>query len=365
MIVKNEAHVIERCLTSVLPYVDTWLIVDTGSSDGTPEKIASFFEASGKPGRVVHRPWVDFGTNRSEALTLSRELGEYSFSIDADEVFEVEPGFAWPKLDQDAYQVLHRQRVSDSHFYLTQLVRNALPFRYVGVLHEVIVCDVQHRTARIEGAAIRGLFDSARNQGDPKEKYARDAQVLERAVQLEPDNARHVFYLAQSYRDSGQLEAGVAAYEKRSRMAGFEEEGWYSELMRARLLECLGKTEAAVAAFLSAYQRRPSRAEPLCDLARLHREKKSYHVAYLFAAAATRIPMPPDILFVEEGAYLWRAQDELAVSSYYVGSYEESREACEALLRGASLPSAQRTRVEGNLKFAEARLPDVKVKTTA
>ena len=32
MIVKNEAHVIERCLASVLPLIDKWSIVDTGST---------------------------------------------------------------------------------------------------------------------------------------------------------------------------------------------------------------------------------------------------------------------------------------------------------------------------------------------
>ena len=35
MIVKNERNVIERCLESVLPIIDTWQIVDTGSTDGT------------------------------------------------------------------------------------------------------------------------------------------------------------------------------------------------------------------------------------------------------------------------------------------------------------------------------------------
>ena len=35
MIVKNEAPVIGRCLASVLPFVDRWVIVDTGSTDGT------------------------------------------------------------------------------------------------------------------------------------------------------------------------------------------------------------------------------------------------------------------------------------------------------------------------------------------
>jgi glycosyltransferase involved in cell wall biosynthesis len=35
MIVKDEAHVIRRCLGSVRPLIDSWVIVDTGSSDGT------------------------------------------------------------------------------------------------------------------------------------------------------------------------------------------------------------------------------------------------------------------------------------------------------------------------------------------
>ncbi|MEU5316418.1 glycosyltransferase [Streptomyces sp. NPDC021056] len=39
MIVKNEAHVIRRCLESVLPLVDTWVILDTGSPDGTQDII--------------------------------------------------------------------------------------------------------------------------------------------------------------------------------------------------------------------------------------------------------------------------------------------------------------------------------------
>ena len=39
MIVKNEAHVIARCLASARPLVDAWCIVDTGSSDGTQDKV--------------------------------------------------------------------------------------------------------------------------------------------------------------------------------------------------------------------------------------------------------------------------------------------------------------------------------------
>lgn len=35
MIVKNESHVIKRCLDSVKDFIDYWVIVDTGSTDDT------------------------------------------------------------------------------------------------------------------------------------------------------------------------------------------------------------------------------------------------------------------------------------------------------------------------------------------
>ena len=76
MIVKDEARVIERCLASVLPLIDYWVIVDTGSTDGTQEKIRKFFENVGIPGELHERPWKDFGHNRSEALELARSKAD-------------------------------------------------------------------------------------------------------------------------------------------------------------------------------------------------------------------------------------------------------------------------------------------------
>jgi glycosyltransferase involved in cell wall biosynthesis len=70
MIVKDEAHVIERCLRSVLPFVDWWVVADTGSSDGTQDLVRSTLAAL--PGELVERPWVDFGHNRQEVLELAR-----------------------------------------------------------------------------------------------------------------------------------------------------------------------------------------------------------------------------------------------------------------------------------------------------
>jgi len=65
MIVKDEAHVIRRCLESVRPLIDYALIVDTGSTDATQLIVKDYFAATNLPGAVVAEPWPDFAYNRS------------------------------------------------------------------------------------------------------------------------------------------------------------------------------------------------------------------------------------------------------------------------------------------------------------
>ncbi|HBO81928.1 MAG TPA: family 2 glycosyl transferase, partial [Cupriavidus sp.] len=82
MIVKNEAAVIERCLRAVRPHIHAWAISDTGSTDGTQDIIRNTL--GDLPGELIERPWVDFSTNRNEALALAAKHGDYALLIDAD-----------------------------------------------------------------------------------------------------------------------------------------------------------------------------------------------------------------------------------------------------------------------------------------
>ena len=70
MIVRNEAAVIGRCLASVLPVIDYWVICDTGSTDGTPAVIADALASV--PGEIHHHVWVNFGVNRAVRLEPSQ-----------------------------------------------------------------------------------------------------------------------------------------------------------------------------------------------------------------------------------------------------------------------------------------------------
>src|SRR5258708_17110185 len=92
MIVRNEAPVIGRCLASVRAVIDFWVIVDTGSTDGTQQIVAECLQ--GIPGELFERPWVGFAHNRTEAIGLARGHGRYALVVDADELVEVSDDFS-------------------------------------------------------------------------------------------------------------------------------------------------------------------------------------------------------------------------------------------------------------------------------
>jgi glycosyltransferase involved in cell wall biosynthesis len=350
MIVKDEAGVIRRCLESVKPFVDYWVIVDTGSGDGTQDLIRAIM--ADVPGELHERPWKNFGHNRTEALALARKKADYTFVVDADEVLLTPSGFRWPDLAADGYRL--QLRLGTTTYWRTLLVSNRLPWRYEGVLHEYLTCDTrQPRQENLAGPTILSLSDGRRNQTDPTEKYAKDAHLLEQALKEEPNNARYVFYLAQSYRDSGQREKSLEAYRRRVDMGGWVEEVWYSLYEIARLSEHLQREPGCVMErYLEAYQYRPQRAESLCQLARYCRLRGKYAVARLFAKQAVGIPKPADILFIDEACYDWLCLDEYAVASYWTGDYRESEMACLNLLNGRCLPAEERPRVIENMNFA-------------
>jgi glycosyltransferase involved in cell wall biosynthesis len=363
MIVRDEAHIIVRCLQAARPLIDYWVIVDTGSVDGTQDIIRSYF--SEIPGELHQQPWTDFATARNYALELARGRADRLLFLDADDLVSASSEFTEFDSEVGAYYLRIRAG-DDMSFERLNLVDTRLPWLWVGPVHEVVICSEPHRVERLCGWSIHSLSDGNRSR-DPVGKFLRDAAVLARAVTADPTNTRNVFYLAQCYRDAGQLEQALLWYQRRVDMGGWDEEVWYSLLQIAVLHDRMQNWDRALPAYLAAYQYKPDRAEPLCDLARHYRLTGKYSVAFLFAASAVQIRMPEDILFVDEGAYTWRALDEYAISAYWIGKYEEALRYNDRLLNEGYLPNHERTRIESNRDFCLTRLsemPDTSVTST-
>lgn len=349
MIVRDEAHVIEETLASVAPLIDTWVIVDTGSTDATPAAVERFFDARGIPGELHHRPWVDFGTNRTEALDLCRGKADYVWVMDADDL--VVGALDLSRLHADAYLLRFGP---DPRYWRLQLFRTTRRFCYFGSVHEFATCeDGPYTEARLEGD-YHIVSRRLGARGRRPDTYRRDAALLREAVARDPHDARAVFYLAQSLLDAGDVSAALVEYDRRAAMGGWPEETFWARLQAAACRERLGEPFPTVlGAYLEAWQTRPKRAEALVDAARLSRIHGQFQLAALLAGEAARRTLPADDrLFVRVADYEWRALDELAVAAFHAGRPQESFDACMRLLRSRALPETERPRVEANRDLA-------------
>jgi len=355
MIVKNEAHCIKRCLDSLRDLIDTWVIVDTGSTDGTQDTIREYFTAQCLPGEVHEREWQDFATNRSGALRLARHHADYTLLIDADDVLETPPGFKWPDLTADCY----RFDFADGNIQYQRacLIRNTLPWRYQGVLHEFLTGGNGDGPTML-GAVIRRHHEGARSH-DPQ-KFQHDAAVLETALATKTDLllvTRYWFYLAQSYRDCGEREKAIAAYLKRASCGGWAEEVCVSCYTAARLKRDLGHPEQEVLdLFGRAFLAAPMRAEGLHGAAVVSRNAGRYVEGYHFAKVGLSLPLPANRLFVEPWVYQFGLPDELAVCGYHAGYNLESLLACATVLVENRCPKPDVPRVYDNLLHAARRI---------
>lgn len=298
MIVRNEAHIIGRCLDSVLPWIDCWVIVDTGSTDETPEFVEE--RLSHLPGELIRRPWKDFGQNRTEALGLARDKAEYLLFIDADEVLQCDSG-AWRyTLAHDCYKI--EIRLGSLSYHRRQLVNAKLDWIYQGMVHEVLTCNENFSHVVLPGVWILAHQDSSRNQ--QPDKYEQDITLLQRQLNAEPDNLRALFYLAQSYRDAGRLQPALIEYNRRASSGGESSEVWYSLYQSGLLQEKLQFPAASVMhTYVKAFDYRPSRAEPLQHMVRLLASIGERAKAREIIDLAASIPIPSDDLFVEKQAY--------------------------------------------------------------
>ena len=351
MIVRNEIANLERCLLSTWQHIDSWVICDTGSVDGTQALVTRFFAERNIPGRLIACPFVNFEQARNEALKAAYHSDlDFDFLLlhDADMELVVEHCDFRNRLNAPGYSV--QQTTADRFAYWnTRIVRRDVQAWYKGVTHEFL--DLPEQPRRM--ADIRYIDHACGS--NRVDKFERDARLLEAEVTNDPTDHRAWFYLAQSYRDGGRVEDAAQAYSRRAEMGGWAEEAWQARLQHARCLRQTGDIGGFVTTALKAFGERPWRAEPLYDLARHYREDGNNAVALLFCIEAMRLTFPvDDALFVESWVYDWGIREEFSIAAYYAIDRQQrlkGHEVCAGLTTDHTVPQHVRDLAAKNLQF--------------
>jgi glycosyltransferase involved in cell wall biosynthesis len=347
MIVRNEAERIERALKSVAPFIEYWVIHDTGSTDDTVEVIEKFFAGRNIPGHVTHGQFKDFSQARNDALNAARQANydwDYLLLCDADMELVVEDTKFTEQLRGGlAYNVV--QRGSGLSYSNVRFINRAATGMYVGVTHEYL--DIP------PAGDIAGIWYNDHADGSNRSNKARrDIRLLRKDLRRDPNNGRSWFYLANSHKDEHSWEQAIAAYKKVVEVGSWVEEVWYSKYQMAHCYAAIGRKDKYVECLIDAYNYRPTRAEPLWDLAKHYREKGDNNASLLFSEPGIAIPYPSDMLFVQDFPYTTGLREEFSICGFYDDKRRErAYDMMNSLALDPKVPDFHRNMAKNNMFF--------------
>jgi hypothetical protein len=189
-----------------------------------------------------------------------------------------------------------------------------------------------------------------------KHKFAPDRDLWLAKVERNPEDARSVFFLAETSFQLDDFDDARKWYAHRVSMGGCDEEVYWAMYRLAESMVELGEPWPDVQeAYLKAWEFRPTRAEALYAIAFRCRAMQRYWLGYLFAQRAAETPFPEEDLFVigyYAEIYAWRATDEQATSAFWIGKHAEAFELYRQLLARPDLPEADRQRIATNRDFS-------------
>jgi glycosyltransferase involved in cell wall biosynthesis len=318
MIVKNEEKTLPACLGSVSGLVDEYVIVDTGSTDGTPDLIRQY-------GPLYQDTFTTFGETKNRAI--ERATGDYILVMDADEriIRGGERLREYAERGVDAVAALIVEGDPDSPINQYFRVRMAKKtWRFVGDVHEVLSGDGE---IIFDRQIVVHHDHSHRDQASYSERFQRYLEILS-----QKDDPRSLFYLARTYKDLGRYWEAIGAYTRYLRSgSNFRDEQWQAAYDIALCYYFLSEYRHALNWLENARKIDPRRAEADVLRGEIFYLLEEYEEAAKSFEAAIR-PIPEDvILFLNPMAYGDLPRDWLTVTYSKLHDYRSALRHCELI----------------------------------
>lgn len=215
----NNTDLIEAALVSVVDWVDTCIVIDTGVTD---ESLAVASAIAGA--KYVERKfeWVsDFAAARNFGFEVAKKIGaDWAIILDTDErihlaVNNIRDAIA--SLVGDIFLVYETNR----SYCKEKLFRIPTSGKYVGATHEYFDdCSSGVRTF-LEAIVFSEVPKTAAASAA---KFNRDLEILKRLVREEPTNTRWLFYLGETWKNLGDFKQAIIAYRDCANLKGWDEE---------------------------------------------------------------------------------------------------------------------------------------------
>ncbi len=353
-ICKNEVQFAEKWMDS-MKEADQIVVTDTGSGDGTVEKLKEL-------GAVVYveevKPWR-FDVARNISLDHVPEDADICVCTDLDELFV--PGWrdrleeAWlshkPKSSGPAAKTgrylynwsLKADGTPDVQFYYFK-VHDRHGFRWKCPIHEYVqyVGKLPLETIYIDGMVLNHYPDPSKSRGS----YL---PLLELAVEEAPEDDRMRYYLGREYMYKSQWQKCIDTLNVYLALpaARWNDERCGAMRWIARSCYRMGRLEEARGWYYKAIAEVPDTRDPYVEFSKMCYELKDWSMTYFLTAEALKIK-EKSRTFVNMG-YSWdyTPDDLCAIAAYRLGLFDESLEHAKKALSYAP----DNTRLINNLNI--------------
>jgi hypothetical protein len=363
---KNEEHIIGTVLDAVAPYIDYLVVADNGSTDRTLEIVQEFMDKTGIPGEIHRDEWFGFDKNKNMMMEYVFGKTDYVLHLDADDILTGDFSFTFNDVGYDNYFMTMKRGTST--WKATVIYNNKLHWKFCGVAHTIIKC--LERPNYVTGdLSDRGyvIADGVGSRAFDPKKYFYDAQRLEKqfwdTLISDPDglNYRSVFYTAQSYMDYGMNKEAL----QWNRLYTNLRNNWIEEHFEAqmRISQCLMRMEGDFDEIKMEMDRAieifPDRAEPYYHFGLYCNQLGNFEMGYEYLKKARSLSLSNAqskyILFVMNDCYEKHINDELSVSCYWTGRYDEGLEYLKEIINDPTFEH-HKNRLTENYNFFMQKL---------
>lgn len=308
---------------------DLVLVCDTGSTDGTAERLR---ERGAKVYNIIQKPWR-FDVPRNTALNLIPPDIDICLSIDLDEFLQ--PGWSdainreWQnhqgnitRIGYDYTWNWKEDGTPDVRFYADK-IHHRHNYKWLHPCHETLYYDGPDNEIKI---IIPDVF--LHHRADPTKSRGQYLQLLKMAVDESPDNDRMCHYYGRELFFNSKWQEAIDELERHLTMpnAWWDEERASSYRYISRCYRNLNKHKESITAALKGVQEFDKTREPWLELARAAYSAKDWNLCFYAARKTLDITQRVYSYMSDGNSWSSEPHDLAAISAYYLGLHKEAHD---------------------------------------
>jgi hypothetical protein len=224
IMVKNAGDNFKNILEANIPFVDKITILDTGSTDNTINIINNVFKTHNINGILYQRPWKNFKDSRNELLELAGETCVFNIMLDDTYILngDIRNFLTIARSDDeaDSYSIFIKDDFMT--YSSNRITKSSKKLKYIYKIHEIIENNKNFEIPEKYGYITddNNLYMTDRT----KQRKYDDLRILFEELENEPNNPRHLYYIAETYLCMNEYKLAYEFYEKRILVSGYTEE---------------------------------------------------------------------------------------------------------------------------------------------